>query len=112
MTHTDRWYDCLAVHLGHRGYVTVAEIKTAELREAEQYTHIVKRASGYTAGWFKGETAEADAQSCAEECNRNVPGDPAHVEPLDADAWDGFLMAELGPPAATQIVHEGYEGAL
>ncbi len=107
MQHNDRWYDCLAIHLGHRGYVTAAEIQTAERQEAQQYTHLVKRASGYTAGWFKGETAEADAQECADECNRLVPGDPAHVEALDADGWDGFLAATLGDPHPTQIVHEG-----
>lgn len=40
------------------------------------YTHIVKRASGYIAGWFVGEPPA----EYVTECNTNVPGDPAHVE--------------------------------
>jgi hypothetical protein len=42
------------------------------------YTHIVKRASGYVAGWFVGEPP-ADFVA---ECNANVPDDPAHAEQI------------------------------
>lgn len=42
------------------------------------YTHIVKRESGYIAGWFVGEPPE----SFVAECNANVPGDPAHAEQI------------------------------
>jgi len=111
MQHNARWYDCLAIQLGHRGFVTALEVKAAERREADQYTHYVKRASGYVAGWFKGETAEADAEACVAECNRLVPGDPAHVEALDPDEWEPLLAAEMGEPHPTQIVFEGYAGA-
>ncbi len=43
-----------------------------------RYTHIVKRDSGYVAGWFQGEPP-ADFVA---ECNRNIPGDPAHAEAI------------------------------
>lgn len=59
-----------------------------------KYTHTVTRESGYVAGWFGGDTAEADAAAAAAECNRNVPGDPAHVEPLEGDEAWGDLAAE------------------
>lgn len=55
------------------------------------YTHIVKRDSGYIAGWFGGGNAEQEAAECAAECNHNVPGDPAHIEALDLSAWDALL---------------------
>jgi hypothetical protein len=45
------------------------------------YTHIVKRASGYVAGWH---TSQAEAEAFAIECNREVPTDPAHAEALEA----------------------------
>jgi hypothetical protein len=52
-------------------------------------THLVRRASGYVAGWHRSGT---DAARCAIECDREVPGDPAHVEALEGDsAWDGVL---------------------
>lgn len=49
--------------------------------EPQRYTHIIKRDSGYIAGWF----TQADADSgrlddSVAECNRLVPGDPAHSE--------------------------------
>lgn len=56
-----------------------------------RYTHIVKRESGYVAGWFQG---EPPAEFVA-ECNRNVPGDPAHVEALDWAAWDDWAERTL-----------------
>jgi hypothetical protein len=31
MTHSESWYHALSVKLGHRGFVTVAEIRKAEL---------------------------------------------------------------------------------
>jgi len=46
-------------------------------------THIVKRESGFIAGWF--EQAQVDSGYVAEfvaECNTNVPGDPAHIEEI------------------------------
>lgn len=50
------------------------------------YTHIVKRADGYIAGWFRGEPP-ADFIT---ECNANVPGNPAHVEELGGDWPESF----------------------
>ena len=55
---------------------------------SERYTHIVKRQSGYVAGWFYDET---EAESFAVECNAAVPADPAAVEALDWNAWDAFV---------------------
>lgn len=65
------------------------------------YTHIVVRKSGYIAGWFDGEPPAG----FVEECNANVPGDPAHAEELDGDeAWAGLLDA--GRPAASETGEE------
>lgn len=70
---------------------------------ARQYTHIVKRASGAVAGWC--ESAEY-AQGCADECNRLVPGDRAHVELLQGDeAWDLLLAAEHADAVAASPAH-------
>lgn len=66
----------------------------ADGRHAGRYTHTVRRASGATAGWHR---SQGDAQTCADECNRLAPGDPATVALLQGDeAWDGIL----GLPAA------------
>jgi hypothetical protein len=54
------------------------------------YTHIVKRQSGYVAGWFR---SEQEAASFAVECNERVPSDPAGVVYLDPAGWDEFLAA-------------------
>lgn len=63
-------------------------------RHAGQCTHIVKRASGTTAGWHR---SQGEAQTCADECNRLNPADPATVALLQGDeAWDGLM----GHPAA------------
>jgi hypothetical protein len=63
-------------------------------RSAEQYTHLVKRASGVTAGWHH---SQGDAQFSADECNRLNPTDPATVALMEGDeAWDGIL----GNPSA------------
>ncbi len=32
MRHSERWYHDLAANLGHRGFVTLAEIRKAETR--------------------------------------------------------------------------------
>jgi hypothetical protein len=42
------------------------------------YTHVVKRDSGYVAGYFRGEPPA----EFVDECNANVPGDPARVEQI------------------------------
>ena len=34
LRHSEKWYHDLSVKLGHRGYVTLAEIKQAEAGEA------------------------------------------------------------------------------
>lgn len=54
-----------------------------ERHETAPHTHIVKRASGYIAGWFT--QADVDGGRVDEfvtECNRLVPGDPAAAEPI------------------------------
>jgi len=53
---------------------------------SERITHIVKRESGYVAGWFTSEPPAA----FVDECNRNVPGDPAHIEELDYSALEAL----------------------
>ncbi len=53
-----------------------------------RYTHIVKRASGYVAGWHR---SEADANAFVLECNATVPTDHAGVVALDWDSWETFL---------------------
>ena len=59
--------------------------------QTRRYTHIVKRQSGYMAGWHH---SREEAVAFEAECNFAVPGDPAHTEELDGDeAWDG-LVAE------------------
>jgi hypothetical protein len=56
-----------------------------------RYSHVVKRASGFKAGWFKGPDAASEAEQFAAECNATVPGDPAAVETLDWSSWETFL---------------------
>jgi hypothetical protein len=34
MRHSEKWYHDLAVSLGHRGYVTLAEIRRAEVKSS------------------------------------------------------------------------------
>lgn len=63
---------------------------TQQPAESGPYTHIVKRADGYIAGWFRGEPP-ADFVA---ECNKNVPGNPAHVEVLD-DEWPESFTDEM-----------------
>jgi hypothetical protein len=53
------------------------------------YTHIVRRESGYIAGWFVG---EPPAKFIA-ECNASVPDDPAHAEQIPA--WPDETRAEI-----------------
>lgn len=36
MYHTDKWYDDLSIRMGHRGFVTMAEILRAEREEREE----------------------------------------------------------------------------
>jgi hypothetical protein len=56
-----------------------------------QYTHTVKTASGYTAGWFESHEA---AQAFADTCNASRPADRAHVDLMQGDeAWDALLIA-------------------
>lgn len=57
-----------------------------------RYAAIVKRESGYVAGWFY---SLPEAESFAVECNRNVPSDPARAEALDWDSWDAFCNEAL-----------------
>lgn len=69
-------------------------------------THIVKRESGYVAGWFQGEPPAG----FVDECNANVPSDPAHAEKLDytplaqlgrehihSHCWNDFCIAGPHP---------------
>jgi hypothetical protein len=69
-----------------------------------RYTHIVKRESGYVAGWFQGEPP-ADFVA---ECNANVPGDPAHIEALDWAAWDRWCDQLEPHPVAVPATIEGH----
>jgi hypothetical protein len=56
-----------------------------------KYTHTVKTASGYTAGWFEGQEA---AQAFADTCNAARPADRAHVELMQGDeAWDSLFAS-------------------
>lgn len=58
----------------------------------QRLTHVVKRESGYSAGWFN--QAQYDSGYVAnfvDECNIHVPSDPAHVEELDESEWDSLL---------------------
>ena len=61
------------------------------------YTHIVKRASGYVAGWFEG---EPPAEFVA-ECNANVPSDPAHVEEIPA--WPAELAGQAAEAELAEL---------
>lgn len=67
------------------------------------YTHIVKRASGYVAGYFRGEPP-ADF---VPECNANVPDDPAHVEVLD-DEWPESFTDEMRSGPTTGPCWNGF----
>lgn len=54
-----------------------------------RYAAIVKRESGFVAGWFY---TLPEAETFAEECNRDIPTDPARAEKLEGDeAWDVLL---------------------
>jgi hypothetical protein len=53
------------------------------------YTHVVKRDSGYVAGYFRGEPPA----EFVDECNANVPGDPARVEQIPP--WPDETRAEI-----------------
>jgi hypothetical protein len=68
----------------------------------DRYTHVVRRQSGYVAGWFKGEPP-ADFVA---ECNANVPDDPAYVEALDWAAWDRWCE-QLEPHTADHACIQG-----
>ena len=46
---------------------------------------IVKRQSGFVAGWSM--TSEARATEFAQECNAHAPSDPAHVVTWDDSVW-------------------------
>ena len=60
--------------------------------QTRRYTHIVKRQSGYIAGWFH---SREEAVAFEAECNFAVPGDPAHTEEIEGDeAWDGLVTSE------------------
>jgi hypothetical protein len=63
------------------------------------YTHIVRRDSGYVAGYFRG---EPPADFIA-ECNANVPGDPAHAEEL-SDEWPESFIDEMRSDPSTRPV--------
>lgn len=52
---------------------------------------IVKRASGFVAGWSQRSIGEA--VTFARECNALVPADPAHVVAWDDSVWDAVLAA-------------------
>ena len=66
----------------------------------DRYTHYVKRASGYVAGWLK---SEQEAERFAAECNQTVPGDPAHVEAIEGvEAWAALVAEALDTPAVRQ----------
>jgi hypothetical protein len=50
---------------------------------SERYTHLVERDSGYIAGWFTQQQADSGyLAGFVADCNRLVPGDPAHAEPI------------------------------
>ncbi len=55
---------------------------------------IVKRASGFVAGWSM--RSLADAVTFARECNAAVPSDPAHVIAWDDSVWDAVLAQPCG----------------
>lgn len=66
-------------------------------RHARAWTHLVRRASGFTAGWAR---SQEEAQALADECNRLGPSDPAQVVQLQGDeAWDGLLGNPALPEA-------------
>ena len=75
--------------------------------QTRRYTHIVKRQSGYVAGWHH---SREEAVAFEAECNFAVPGDPAHTEELEGDeAWDA-AMAKFGlvwDEASRQYVDAG-----
>lgn len=50
---------------------------------------IVKRESGFVAGW-QFEQYPDRAQEFADECNATLPSDPAHVEMWDDSEWDAL----------------------
>jgi hypothetical protein len=57
------------------------------------YTHVVKRSSGYVAGWGRNQD---EARILASTCNQSIPADPAHIEVLD---WDSFYSLDPGRAA-------------
>jgi hypothetical protein len=56
---------------------------------AEHY--IVKRESGFVAGWSM--RTRAEAERFAAHCNALAPADPARVVSWDDSVWDAILAA-------------------
>ena len=71
-------------------------------------THIVKRDSGYVAGWF---ASQAEAEAFAVECNATVPGDPARVIYLDPAEWDALIGHTDCEPVCIRCHHPRREHA-